>query len=181
MGTWTSSSSTLRDVLTMPLPHVPRAGGRLTALLVASHAVCTVQMCTTSRFGAHQGGRSIGAKKKIRHHVNPLKSTHQTLLELPEQWPTEFFAEPSKPLHIDIGCARGLFCLEAAEMNTDTNYLGLEIRSQLVDAAREDVEEYGMKNVNFFACNANVNFEHLLQYAAPHRPLSSVSIQFPGE
>ena len=36
-----------------------------------------------------------------------------------------------------------------------------------------------MVNVNFCACNANVNFEHLLLRAAPQRPLQSVSIQFP--
>merc|ERR1712070_462054 len=60
-----------------------------------------------------------------------------------------------------------------------TNFLGLEIRQQLVEAARQDVEDYGMVNVNFCACNANVNFEHLLLRAAPQRPLQSVSIQFP--
>ena len=118
------------------------AGGRLAALLVASHAVCTAPMCTTSRFGGHQGGRSIGAKKKIRHHVNPLKDHHQTLLDLPEQWPTIFFKEATKPLHIDIGCARGLFCLEAAEANADINYLGLEekVRTYLVDLESELLE-----------------------------------------
>lgn len=147
---------------------------------------CTWQVLWTlgmttipSKFGRHQGGRSLGAHKKIRHHVNPLKDTYQVLVDLPEVWPSALFKEPALPLHVDIGCARGLFCLEAAEANNRTNFLGLEIRQQLVEAAQSDVQQFGMTNVNFISCNANTNFEHLLQRATPYQPLGSVSIQFP--
>jgi tRNA (guanine-N7-)-methyltransferase len=148
--------------------------------LTLAHAVYSTRAMTAgtpSRFGSHQGGRSVG-KKKVRHHVNPLKSTHQGLIELPERWPEAFFAEPQNPMHVDIGCARGLFCLEAAESQPSRNYLGLEIRSVLAEAARDDAAAASLRNAAFLACNANVNFDELMQRAEPHT-LHSVSIQFP--
>lgn len=133
---------------------------------------------SASRFGGHQGGRSVG-RKKVRHHVNPLRSNHQTELELQDSWPEALFDDPSRPLHIDIGCARGLFCLEAAESRPEWNVLGLEIRSILADAASEEAREAGLRNVAFLACNANVNFDVLMAGMGAHRTLGSVSIQFP--
>lgn len=133
----------------------------------------------SSRFGNHQGGRSIGSNRKIRHHVNPLTSAHQTALALPPSWYSSLFADEELPLHVDIGCARGLFCLDAASIAPHTNFLGLEIRQQLVEAAEADASLHAMGNVRFLACNANVNFQHLLELAQPHPPLASVTIQFP--
>jgi len=156
-----------------------RPAGWLWALLALSQAaVAALTTGTPSRFGAHQGGRSVG-RKKVRHHVNPLRSTHQIKVDIPDRWPETFFAEPANPLHVDIGCARGLFCLEAADSQPSWNYLGLEIRSILAEAAREDAAAAGLRNVNFIACNANVNFDELMQRAGPHTNLRAVSIQFP--
>ena len=61
--------------------------------------------------GGNQGGRSLG-QRKIRQHVNPLRSTHQERMDVPERWPELAYATPTQPLHLDIGCARGLFCLD---------------------------------------------------------------------
>ncbi|EOD14283.1 hypothetical protein EMIHUDRAFT_76396 [Emiliania huxleyi CCMP1516] len=136
---------------------------------------------TRSRFGQHQGGRSLGKKKKIRHHVNPLKDVHMQPLDLPERWPEEgAFTQPDLPLHVDIGCARGLFCLDlAAESSGSANVLGLEIRSALAEAAAEDARRLGVANAAFLPCNANVNLEAVLLRASRCGPLQSVSIQFP--
>ena len=106
---------------------------------------------TRSRFGQHQGGRSLGKKKKIRHHVNPLKDVHMQPLDLPERWPEGAFTQPDLPLHVDIGCARGLFCLDlAAESSGSANVLGLEIRSALAEAAAEDARRLGVANAPRF-------------------------------
>ena len=94
-----------------------------------------------SKYGSHMGGRSIGSKKKIRHHVNPLKDTHQAKLQLEERWPERLFSRPELPLHVDIGCARGLFCLDLASSSAEANVLGLEIRAALADAELTDAIE----------------------------------------
>lgn len=142
----------------------------------AAHAVGVMK----SLHGGHMGGRSIGSKKKIRHHVNPLKDIHMAKIDLPERWPEKYFADPEKPLHVDIGCARGLFCLDLASTRHEVNVLGLEIRAALAEAATEDVKRIGLPNAAFLACNANSNLEHILSLATPCTALRSVSIQFPG-
>lgn len=127
------------------------------------------------------GGRSVGNKKKVRHHVNPLKSVHMQRLELPERWVDSRFRDPELPMHVDIGCARGVFCLDLAAKDPALNVVGLEIRSVLAEAANEDAENLGMGNAAFYACNANVNLRPLLERAGDGgaRTLRSASIQFP--
>ena len=136
--------------------------------------------------GNHQGGRTVGRKKgkmiKVRQHVNPLKSCHQRVLsELPQRWPEQYFDIPEQPMHVDIGSARGLFCLDLAATSRDINVLGLEIRKVLADAAAADVKELDLGNAAFLPCNANANFDHVMSRADGGRcgPLRSVSIQFP--
>jgi len=47
----------------------------------------------------------------VRQHVNPLSRYHQLPRHLPA--PAELFSDPGRPLHLDIGCARGR-CPDAA-------------------------------------------------------------------
>ena len=129
--------------------------------------------------GNHMGGRSVGNKKKVRHHVNPLKTVHMKPLNLPDNWASEAFADPSLPLHVDIGCARGVFCLDLASAAPELNVCGLEIRNVLAEAAQEDARALGMSNAAFFACNANVNLGPLLAARGAACNFQSASIQFP--
>ena len=129
--------------------------------------------------GNHMGGRTINGKKKIRHHVNPLKEVHMQKLDIAERWPERFFAQPDLPLHVDVGCARGLFCLDLATSSSEANVLGLEIRAALADAAAEDAKRADLGNVAFLGCNANVNLDRILSLAKPCCTVRSVSIQFP--
>ena len=79
------------------------------AVLLLSRSFCSgaLDVAAAPRLSGHSGGRSLGAKKKIRHHVNPLKSHHQAELAILERWPERAYAAPAHPLHVDIGCARG--------------------------------------------------------------------------
>ena len=128
--------------------------------------------------GGHQGGRSVG-QKRVRQHVNPLRSSHQTVLALPMDWASQAFARPELPLHVDVGSARGFFCLDVAEARPEVNVLGLEIRRPLAEAAQTDVATRKLGNAHFLATNANVNLQTVLDKTAPLAPLASVSIQFP--
>jgi hypothetical protein len=132
----------------------------------------------TNRAG-HQGGRSI-RQHKIRQHVNPLRNSHQNLLDIDDGWPARTFPEPKQHLHVDIGSARGLWCLDLAQQKLDWNVLGLEIRHMLAEAAQEDAHALQLTNLRFFSCNANVNLDAMLAKAETAGAiLGSASLQFP--
>lgn len=147
-------------------------------LVPSSQPLLDLPPLQTERQG-HQGGRSV-KQHKVRQHVNPLRTSHQTLLDLDDGWTASAFADPTRHLHVDIGCARGLWCLDLAQRRPDWNVLGLEIRQVLADAAQEDASALQLRNLRFFPCNANVNLDAMLAKAeAAGTILNSASLQFP--
>ena len=112
----------------------------------------------------------------MRQHVNPLSRVHQRPLPLPP--PAELFGEPARPIHLDIGSARGGFLLELAQQEPWRNYLGVEIRQPLVQAAEADRQSLDLRNLHYLYCNANVSLEQWLR-VLPTGQLERVSIQFP--
>ena len=219
--TTSSAPKSMRSVLFQPCAQTSVPSMRVCAalfMMVGSERFLTTSPTPATTHGNHQGGRSIGSKKKvrkccslnstlgqrvtkvshansslgwrattyclarrpqIRHHVNPLKDVHMQKLDLPERWPEHKFARPELPLHVDVGCARGVFCLDLAASSDEANVLGLEIRAPLAEAATDDARELGLGNAAFLACNANSNLEQILSLADACSPLRSVSIQFP--
>jgi len=113
---------------------------------------------------------------RVHQHVNPLTPYYR-------QAPTpvsleEVFAEPTKPLLLDIGCARGRFLLRMAEAQADWNYLGVEIREPLVDEANRLAAEANLTNLHYTFCNAMLWLDRLLD-EIPAGTLQAVTIQFP--
>tara|TARA_Y100001968_G_C19263393_1_gene670413 strand:- start:80 stop:748 length:669 start_codon:yes stop_codon:yes gene_type:complete len=92
--------------------------------------------------------------------------------------PSELFLDPDKPIHLDIGSARGDFLLEMAEQNKYCNFLGLEIRQALVKSSNVDVDQRRLNNVRFLFCNANISLQDWL-LKIPNKLIQVVSIQFP--
>ncbi|MEB3322835.1 MAG: tRNA (guanosine(46)-N7)-methyltransferase TrmB [Synechococcaceae cyanobacterium] len=90
----------------------------------------------------------------------------------------ELFAEPGRPLHLDIGSARGRFLLAMAPLHPERNHLGVEIRRPLVEAAEADRLAAGLANLRFLYANANVSLEEWLAALPPDR-LALVTLQFP--
>ncbi|MGF1460459.1 MAG: tRNA (guanosine(46)-N7)-methyltransferase TrmB [Leptolyngbyaceae cyanobacterium] len=116
------------------------------------------------------------AAVRVRQHVNPLSHKYQTQIgEL--DWST-IYQMPSQPLHIDIGCAKGYFISQMAELTPEWNFLGLEIRAPLVDYALQQRDRQSLKNLHFLFCNANASLAELLE-TLPANTLQQVSIQFP--
>jgi len=112
----------------------------------------------------------------VRQHVNPLSRVHLQPRPLP---PLEaLFADPSLPLHLDIGSARGRFLLALAPLQPSRNHLGLEIRQPLVQAAEADRLAAGLTNLHFLYANASVSLPDWLAQLPPGR-LALVSLQFP--
>lgn len=114
---------------------------------------------------------------RVRQHVNPLSEKYQIPIALPD-W-NQSFAQPQRPLHIDIGSARGIFAMEMARLQPEWNFLGLEIRKPLVEQAQRRKEELGLTNLHLMFCNANLSFQPLMESWGAANPLQQVSIQFP--
>lgn len=190
----------MKAMLTTPLStllHVPSAGqcigirfcGKLSPSLPLSRGPITRCVCTlvahnlpqvtegpTSHLVeqefaelniTHVSGQVGGIR--TRQHVNPLKA-HLMVPVSPPKW-EDIFPDPSMPIMVDIGCGSGRFLMMLAKRNAKScNYLGLEIRHQLVSRAKLWTNELKLKNLHFMVANATVSFGLLLStYPGPLR------------
>ncbi len=113
---------------------------------------------------------------RVHQHVNPLSPYYR---QPPERIDIEsIFADADRPLHLDIGSARGRFMLRMAGAEPRWNYLGVEIREPLVGEANRIAGEEGVTNVHYAFCNAMLWLERLIEDVPPGI-LQAVSIQFP--
>ena len=88
----------------------------------------------------------------MRQHVNPLSKNFDEVETIPPLM--QMFSDSRLNLHLDIGCAAGDFLLDLALVNTNWNYLGIEIRERLVKTAKLSVRERKIKNLYFAFGNA---------------------------
>ena len=125
-------------------------------------------------------GNTDAPRARVRQHVNPLAATYQAPITLSESWTGDLFVQPELKYHLDIGCARGGFCMQLARQNQDMNVLGLEIRRPVAAFCSKRARESGLPNVGFLSLNANVDLERVIQgiNKVPSR-LTRISIQFP--
>jgi tRNA (guanine-N7-)-methyltransferase len=113
---------------------------------------------------------------RVHQHVNPLSPYYRQ-----EPQPVDLqtvFDDPTKPLLLDIGCARGRFLLRMAEAEPTWNYLGVEIREPLVTEANRLAREAQLTNLHYEFCNAMLWLERLLA-EIPDGVLRAVTTQFP--
>jgi tRNA (guanine-N7-)-methyltransferase len=114
--------------------------------------------------------------RRIRQHVNPLTLKFQQPIIILD-W-QEIYRNSDRPWHLDIGCARGKFLLDLAQQNPEINYLGIEIRRQLVELANQDRDNLGLTNLHYLFGNINSSAAILLE-SLPANRLKMVSVQFP--
>ena len=113
---------------------------------------------------------------RVHQHVNPLSPFYRQ-----EPRPIDIesiFADPDRPLLLDLGCARGRFLLRMSEAEPAWNYLGVEIRHPLVDEANRIRAEEGRTNLHYEFCNAMLWLGQLIK-DIPDGILQAVTIQFP--
>ncbi|HQZ98035.1 MAG TPA: tRNA (guanosine(46)-N7)-methyltransferase TrmB [Pyrinomonadaceae bacterium] len=115
------------------------------------------------------------ARVRVHQHVNPLSPYYR---QEPTPFDVSTFADPTLPLHLDIGCARGRFILRMAAERPEWNYLGVEIREPLVHEANSLADEAGLKNLKYQFANAMLFLGNLLA-EIPAGRLQMVTIQFP--
>ena len=83
----------------------------------------------------------------MRQHVNPLSKNFNDIEKIPSLG--EMFEDPKLNLHLDIGCAAGEFLFDLALVNSNWNYLGIEIREKLAKTAKLKAQEQEIKNLYF--------------------------------
>ena len=94
---------------------------------------------------------------RVHQHVNPLAPYFQFTPQPIEI--EKIFANPDLPLLLDIGCARGRFLLQMAELDKSQNYLGIEIREALVIEGNRLADEAGLSNLHYEFSNAMFNLD----------------------
>jgi len=113
---------------------------------------------------------------RVHQHVNPLSPYFR---QAPKPVEIEgVFADPTRPMLLDIGCARGRFLLKMADAEPEWNYLGVEIRAPLVDEANRLAADAGLTNLHYAFCNAMLWLDRLIGNI-PDGVLCQVTIQFP--
>ena len=112
----------------------------------------------------------------MRQHVNPLSHFFQLPLSLPSK--SILFKNSDYPIHLDIGSAKGEFLIELAINYPNWNFLGLEIREQLVSSSEKKRKQMGLENLSFLYCNVNISLDEWLS-DLDRDQLKRVSIQFP--
>jgi tRNA (guanine-N7-)-methyltransferase len=113
---------------------------------------------------------------RVHQHVNPL-APHFRFIPEPIAL-SDIFSDPSLPLFIDIGAARGRFLVKMAESDPTRNHIGIEIRQALVDEANRIAREKGRGNLSYVFCNAMSALGKLFE-KVPDGLVQTVTIQFP--
>ena len=116
------------------------------------------------------------SRNKVRQHVNPLSKVYWDPIAPPD-W-SLIYHDLDAPIHVDIGSARGTFLLKLAGRDPQWNYLGIEIREQLVATANLNRDEVSATNLHYLFCNINTSLATLLASLPPGK-LQRISIQYP--
>ena len=112
----------------------------------------------------------------MRQHVNPLSKNFHEIERIPSL--NEMFHDSKLNLHLDVGCAAGEFLFDLALINTNWNYLGIEIRERLVKTAKLNTRDRGIKNLYFVFGNA-INILNDVQSKFILKNINSISFNFP--
>jgi len=113
---------------------------------------------------------------RMRRMLNP--ASFRTPIVKPK-W-CEVYSDVSRPLLLDIGCARGGFLLKLASRDVlrkqgcGYNYLGIELFKPLVEAANRTKTNLNLGNLHYLSGNASISLRGL---EIPG--LDIVCIQFP--
>ncbi|KAI3792703.1 hypothetical protein L2E82_06591 [Cichorium intybus] len=76
-------------------------------------------------------------------------------------WHT-IYADPNRPLFVDIGSGNGMFLFGMARKRKDMNFLGLEMNGKLVKRCLETCHLSGLKNGYFIETNATSTFRSIV-------------------
>lgn len=89
-------------------------------------------------------------KEKPMKNLKEAAETYRALIDC------EACFQRSAPLELEIGCGMGSFIAEVAKRKPETNFLAVEISSNVILAALERVKKEGIFNVRFLNIPAEI-------------------------
>lgn len=94
-------------------------------------------------------------------------------VDSPITW-SEFFGNDS-PVEVDVGSGRGLFLVNSAERNPDTNYLGIEVDFREARRAAKRLQRRKLANARILGGDVRSAFSNYV----PRGSVSAVHVYFP--
>ena len=74
-------------------------------------------------------------------------------IDNPEYWKgnwNKFFKNPHLPIHLELGCGKGMFISKLASKNSDINYIAIDLVDAMLGLAKRNIEnEYKAVNNDF--------------------------------
>lgn len=70
--------------------------------------------------------------------------------------PRQWFPEPSHPFQVEIGSGKGAFLIQQGEVESGTNFLGIEYAGEFFAYAADRVRRRGLANVRMLCTDASV-------------------------
>lgn len=92
--------------------------------------------------------------RRIRHHVNPLKAP-----ALAPREPIQLAQNAT--VEVELGCGDGIFLVRRAVHARDRHFIGLDIRSAVLQRGRRVAQRLGLTNVQLEASNFIVDLARL--------------------
>lgn len=90
------------------------------------------------------------------------------------------FKNPNAPLHLEIGCGKGVSTVQMAHENPEVNYIAIdEVRHVLAVTIKNAMNEYGTDPVDNLLLSA-VDAMFILDSFAPEDEISRIYINFPN-
>ena len=105
---------------------------------------------------------------RVRQHVNPMAASFDVFRGSPP------VLDLTRPIEVEIGCAEAQFLFERAVVDPQRQYVGLEIREDLVDLVNKQAATIGAP-VHAVFCHAQVHADMLF----PEASVDRVYINFP--
>lgn len=100
---------------------------------------------------------------RVRQHVNPLKSDLLEIAEVPR------IAAAGRAIEVELGSAEAHFLLDRARDDRRTQFVGIEIRRELVVATNSECARLGVDNVHSVFANMSVDMPRLFSGASVER------------
>lgn len=101
--------------------------------------------------------------KRVRQHVNPLKSNFFVIAPAPVK------VSEGVPLEVELGSAEAWFLMDRAKEAPGGHYVGVEIRRELVDKANDECARVGLPQVESVFANMSVDLPRLFRRQSVRR------------
>lgn len=95
--------------------------------------------------------------RKVKNALDKLKAYPSYFINSPEEykgkWSKVF--KNSQPIHIEIGCGKGQFITQLAQLNPDINYLAIEKYDSVLLRAAERLDNLSLPNLRLILWDAS--------------------------